>query len=227
VFSRLGQAYEAFYNLAAYDAAGGIEPAINELGDAVNGYAATLSQAAVLSRAEKDSIAGIGGLVTVHIQKRRVVKASQLIRQRLEELSRLLADPLVKIQMTSFNKNLTASRSAAVTMLWEKGLLDPTPLITELGRDAGLKAGKDALKIIAAPGGANFKEGLGLVVKARMDRRSDLIEQGYDATVKTINELIASHVKLEKGEELSPAQLRSTIIELQLITDLLTPQTTK
>jgi len=225
VFASLGQVYEAFYNLALYNAAGALDAAISGLGDTVNGYAKTLHKTALLSTQEKASITRISGLAAVRVQKRRIAKASVLIRSRLEQLAELLEDPLVKAQLTAFNQNLSAERAAAVALLWEQGLLDPTPLINELGSEAGFKAGKDATKIIASPAGTNVKEALSLVVRMRLARRADLIEEGYAASVKIIRELIARHRELEHGAELSPSELRRMTAGLQLITDSLNLKT--
>ncbi|MDD2598720.1 MAG: hypothetical protein PHO37_05800 [Kiritimatiellae bacterium] len=226
VFVKLGETYEAFHALAVFNTASGVASTINELGDTVNSYARTLNKTVLLTAAEKDSITRIGGLATRRVHARRVARSSSLIRARLELLVVLLEDPIVKTQLTTFNQNLTASRAAAIALLWERGLLDPTPLITELAGDAGLKAGKDAAKTIASPAGSHLKDGLTLVVKSRMQRRAALIEQGYHTSAELIRKLIAKHLELEDGALLTPAELRGMIIELQLITHSLSPQTT-
>ncbi len=225
VFAGLGQVYEAFYSLALLNAADGIDSAIGGVSDAVNGYARTLNPAALLSAPDKASITRIAGLAARQRQKRRIAESSVLIRAQLEQFAELLENPLVTAQMTAFNRNLSTGRAAAVTLLWEKGLLDPTPLINALGHEAGLTAGKDALKIIAAPGGSTIKEGLSLVVKTRLERRTALIEQGYAASVKIVRELIARHSELENGTELSPSDLRRITAELQLLNGYLNPET--
>lgn len=221
VFAKLSECYEAFHNLAIFNTTYSVESSINELGDAVNGYAKILNKNLLLSATDKNSIASIGGYATRRVHSRRVAQASRLIRERLEQLAKLLEEPSFKAQMTSFNQNLTSSRAATLTLLWERGLLDPTPLINELAGDAGLKAGKDAAKIISAAGGTPLKNGLALVVTTRMQRRSELTELSYDAAVAIIHELIARHRELENGEVLTPTELRGMITELQLSTDSL------
>ncbi|MFA7172695.1 MAG: hypothetical protein WC340_04665 [Kiritimatiellia bacterium] len=225
VFTRLGETYEAFHNLVIFNTASGVTSTINELGDAVNSYATTLNKTVLLVAADKDSIARIGGMTARRIHTRRVAYASRLIRMRLEELAVLLEDTSVKTQLTTFNQSLAASRAAAVTLLWERGLLDPAPLITELASDAGLKAGKNAIKIIDSQDGAHLKDGLTLVVKSRMQRRAALIEQGYNASTVVIRELIAKHQELENNEVLTSIELRGMITELQLITNSFNPKT--
>lgn len=226
VYARLADAYEAFRALAEHDAADGFETAVNQLGDAVNGYAAVFNKAASLTSADKDALARIGGRIGSHIQKRKIKRSSALIRERLTSFARLLDDPLVRAQSTDFKKSLAASRAAAVTMLWEEGVLDPSPLISELGGEAGLKASRDAAKIITDSKNGFVKEGLGAVVASRLVRRLDLIEQGHDASVQTLKELTALHEKLEAGEPVSLARLHQVAAELRLATDLQTAKAT-
>ena len=225
VFSQLVETYGAFQALAAKDVSCGFETSVNRLGDAVNGYASALNKSLAVANADKDAIARIGGLVGKRIQQRKVKTSSALLRERLAALTRLLEDPLARTQLTSFRMNLAANRSAAVRLLWEKGLMDPTPLISELGADAGLKAGKDAAKIVGDPQNKAIQEGLSAVVVSRLERRLDLIEQSYDASVKTVNELIALHQRLEAGDVSSLTRLRLLTSELKRDADQLSAKT--
>lgn len=224
VFNQLSEVYALFLSLADARAADGLGAAVNRLGEAVNGYAAQINKAAAVTSADKDALARIGGLAGKRIQQRKLKAASALIRERLESFAGLLEDPLVRTQLTSFRRNLAASRSAAVKLLWEKGLLDPSPLISELGGDAGLKACKDAAKIIADPKSGFVQEALGAVVSSRLERRLDLVEQGYDASVRALRELAAQHRALENGGAASRARLHQLMTELALSTERLTTQ---
>lgn len=225
VFSQLVETYGAFQALAAKDVSCGFETSVNRLGDAVNGYASALNKSLTVANADKDAIARIGGLIGKRIQQRKIKASSALLRKRLAALAQLLEDPLTRTQLTSFRKNLAANRSAAVKLLWEKGLMDPTPLISEMGADAGLKAGKDATKIAGDSQNSAIKEGLSAVVASRLERRLDLIEQSYDASVKTVNELIALHQLLEAGDVSSLTRLRLLTSELKRDADRLSAKT--
>ena len=224
VFSKLGDVYEAFSGLAAIDAATGIETAINGLGDAVNGYAAARKESPVISSSAQGVIAGIGGLVAAEIQKKKIKQSSILIRERLTAFAKLFEDRLVQTQMTEFKKNLAQNRSSVIQLLWMKGVFDPNPLIDQMGADAGLKASKEAIKIVNDPKDTRVRGGLEKVIVARLDRKINLIEKGYHASVQAVEELIGKHEQLEEGEELNLTRLRQIIAELQRITELLIPK---
>jgi hypothetical protein len=224
VFSKLGDVYEAFSGLAAIDAATGIETAINGLGDAVNGYADALKKSPVISSSAQGVIAGIGGLIAAEIQKKKIKQSSMLIRERLTEFAKLFTDPLVRTQMITFKQNLAQNRSSAIELLWKKGVFDPNPLIDQMGADAGLKASKEAIKIVNDPKETSVRGGLEEVIVARLNRKINLIEKGYHASVQAVEELIVKHEKLEEGEELNLTRLRQIIAELQRITELLIPK---
>lgn len=223
VFSRLWDVYDAFSSLAAIDAVSTTEAAINSLGDSINGYAAVRKMEPVISGKAKGAIAQIGALGIGDMQKEKIKRSSVLIRERLTALSELLMDPLVRAQMTGFKQNLAQTRASAIRILWGKGVFDPSPLIDQLGTDAGLKASKEVTQIINNPKDTTIRDGLNGVIVTRLNRRIDLIEQGYDSSINALKELIKKHEELESGEELSLTRLRQILAEFQRIADLLVP----
>ncbi len=148
VFSKLGDVYDAFSTLAATNAATGVETAINGLGNAVNDYASTFNKSPVISNSAQGFIAGIGGLVAAEIQKRKIKQSSVLIRERLNEFDKLFNDPLVRSQIITFKQSIAQTRASAIKLLWESGIIDPSPLINQMSADAGLKASKEAAKLL-------------------------------------------------------------------------------
>ncbi len=110
-----------------------------------------------------------------------------------------------------------------VALCGKRGVFNPTPLINQMGSNAGLEASKDAIKIINNPKDSTVKDGLSKVIVSRLNRKINLIERGYNASVNAVNELVIKHEKLENGEEISLVRLRQIISELQRITDLLAP----
>jgi len=223
VFDSLGEAYDAWAALASVNAAGDAQTALNDLGDAVNAYAKALGKGAVMSAPEKDAIARIGGWVASAVQKRKVVKSSALIRDCLREFAALLEDPRVRMQMTTFRATLVENRLAALQDLWNRRLIDPTPLIDQLGDEVGLKATKDAAKNINDVA----RSGLTQVVENRFARKAAAIERGYDVSVKTIKTLIAKHEKLERDGDVDLAELRQAVAELRQVNMLLVAETGK
>ena len=222
VFSKLSDVYEAFSGLAAIDTATGVETATNELGDALNDYAATLNKSPIIFNSDQGVIASIGGLIAAESQKKKIKQSSILIRERLTEFVELFENPLVKIQILTFRQTLAQDQSIAIQSLLQKGLFDLSPLIDQMGADVGLKASKETVKIVKDD--AAVRKGLEKVIVARLNQRVALIEKGYDASVKAMKELIVEHKKLEKGEELNMTRLRQIIAELQRITERLVPK---
>ncbi len=221
VFSKLGDIYDAFSDLVGVDADTEVETAINGLGDAVNGYAAARKKSPVISSSANGVIAKIGGLIAAEVQTKKIKQSSILIRKHLAAFIKLFEDPLVRTEITTFKQNLAQNRASAIQLMWKKGVYDPSPLIDQMGADAGLKANKNAIKFINDPNDTTIKRGLESVIVARLNRKINLIVNGYDDSVKAVKELIVKHKKLEEGKELSLARLRQIIAELQRITELL------
>jgi len=124
--------------------------------------------------------------------------------------------------MISFKKHSLSNYAAVTVMLLNTGLFDPSPLVHEIAAESGLTVVKDVNKIInSGPTGQFIKDGLTKVIESRIKRKISLIEKGYDASVKAVNQLIKKHQKLEKGEEFNIIQLQKIISELQLITEMM------
>lgn len=219
VFSTLAGVYDAFGNLAGLDASIEVETSIGNLGGAVNSYAVAIGQQPVIFDATTGVISRIGGLVAAEVQKEKIKKASILIRERLDTFVELFKDPLVHEQIVGFKSLLGSNRKAAIEMLWDKGVYSPKPLLDEMGAEAGFVAQKDAIKLVIAD--KKLSNGLWEVVDRRLSHKIELIEKGYDASVKALKRLIAEHKKLEKGQELDLSRLRQIVAELQSIASLL------
>lgn len=219
VFSTLAGVYDAFGNLAGLDASTEVETSIGNLGGAVNSYAVAIGQQQVITDAPTGVISRIGGLVAAEVQKEKIKEASILIRERLDTFVELFKDPLVHEQIVGFKNLLGSNRKAAIEMLWDKGVYSPKPLLDEMGAEAGFVAQKDGIELVIAD--KKLSKGLWEVVDRRFSRKFELIEKGYDASVKALKRLITEHKKLEKGQELDLSRLRQIVAELQSIASLL------
>ena len=219
VFDQLAQLYDAFGDLAGIDAAHDVETALGELNGAITDYAKQLKQPPPLSADAAGAIAKIGGLLAAEIQKAKVKKASILIRGEVEKFSKLLGDPLVRTQTTSFRKLLQSNAASALITLWEGGVLDPKPILDDMGRPAGLSGSKEAEKILTST--PRLKRGLTLVLRQRFRRQSDLIDQAYEASLQAINRLVAEHKNLEEEQQIDLARLRQITAELRTLVELI------
>ncbi|NEX14603.1 MAG: hypothetical protein C1941_07930 [Prosthecochloris sp.] len=219
VFTNLDEVYTGFYELSSNDAPARIETSINKLGDAINNYATVVNSAPFQSN-ESVTIAGAIGRIAITAKKKQLIRQSSvLIRERLVRLLQLLENPLVKQQMLTFKKNLAQNRSSVIQMLMIHGLLDTTPLLTQMGSDAGLRGAPDAAEIIRK--NQRLSSSLEKVIAYRLQNNLLSIDEGYDATCNAIKELILLHERLEQGEPLTVATVRQAIAELQSVADQL------
>jgi hypothetical protein len=220
VFDRLADLYDAFGDLAGINAARDVETALGNLDGAVRDYARQMKLTVPVSTDATNAIATIGGLLAAEIQKAKLKKASALIAGEIEKFHALLADPLVRTQVTSFNKLLQKDAAVAVILLWDKGALEPTPLLNDMGRPAGLGAVKDSEKVVAS--NESLRMGLHEVLEQRLRRQADLIDQGYAASLRALDRLGQEHKKLEQDQPLDLARLREVVAQLRTIVELLT-----
>lgn len=204
---------------AGIDAAQDVETALGELNGAISDYAKQLKQPPPLSPDAAGAIAKIGGLFAGEIQKAKVKKASILIRGEVEKFSKLLGNPLIRTQVTEFRKLLQSDAATALIMLWDGGLLDPKPLLDSMGSPAGLSTSKEAEKVLTS--NVPLKRGLRLVLRQRLRRQSDLVDQAYDASLQAVNRLAAEHKNLEEEQPINLARLREIAAELRTLVGLI------
>jgi hypothetical protein len=220
VFEKLASLYDVFGELAGFDAGGQTEKALASLGGAIDEYAKQINKPSPIYGDTTQVISKIGGLAAAEIQKAKIKEASIQIRARVEDIQKLLGDKLVREQMTGFRQSLTTVRKTAFTLMWGQGVYDPKPLLDDFGADAGLVAKKEAAAGIKpdSPLGKALQE----VLEKRLAIKADLIERSYDASLRSLADLISEHKKLEQGSPLDLTRLQEIVAELRGIVVLLT-----
>lgn len=219
VFDKLADLYDAFGNLAGFDAGDQTETALGNLGGAIEEYAKQIKQPSLISSETTAVIARIGGLIATQIQKAKIKEASIQIRARVGAFLKLLENPLVRGQVEGFRKVLISDVKAALSMLWDAGVYDPKPLLDDLGAPGGLAAQKDAAQVVK--NNQKLREALGEVLDKRLTRQTELIEEGYNASLKALVQLMDEHKKLEEGTPLDLTRLRAVVAQLRGIVVLL------
>jgi hypothetical protein len=219
VFEKLADLYDAFGELAGLDAGEQTERALGNLGGAIEDYAEQIKQPSPIYSGTTAVISKIGGLVATEIQKAKIKEASIQIRARVEDIQKLLENELVREQMTGFQEFLLSDRKAAFVKLWDAEVYDPTPLLNDFGADVGLVAQKDVTTLIKT--NKALKDALVEVLDKRLAIKSELIRQGYDASLGALRHLVTEHKKLEQGEPLDLTRLRAIVAELRGIAVLL------
>lgn len=220
VFEKLADLYDAFGELAGLDAGGRTEKALANLGGAIDEYSKQIKQPSPIYSDTTATISKIGGIVAAEIQKAKIREASIQIRARVEDIQQLLGNKLVRVQMTGFRQSLTTVRKAAFILMWGQGVYDPKPLLDDLGADVGLVAKKEVAAGIRpdTPLGKALLE----VLEKRLAIKADLIERSYDASLRSLADLISEHKKLEQGSPLDLPRLHVIVAELRGFVILLT-----
>jgi hypothetical protein len=88
-----------------------------------------------------------------------------------------------------------------------------------MGGAANLTSVKDAHLLLASK--PVLKSGLAAVLERRLARQTDLIDQGYDASLRAVRRLGSEHEKLEKEQALDLARVREIVAQLRTLVDLL------
>lgn len=215
VFQRLGEAYVALQKLSTNDAPTSIAPAISSFACAVESYSVT-HDTQKNRLIFPDDLAGDIARLAMQAKKRQLIKQSSvLIRTSLERMLRLLQNPLVKEQLVGYSSTLAVTRSMAIRLLWHDGMLDPSPLITDLAKDISLQASAETAGLVRS--NMKLNRGIERIINVRLNNKKEQIGQGYDASVRTIQSLIEEHRKLEAGDPFGPKQLQAIINELSVI----------
>lgn len=213
VFAELAAAYQVFSDLADNQAAVETAEAIEKLSDAVSKYAEATGGRPVFSGSTQRNLGTLGWLATAEMKKKRLKEASELLRSRLIAFAKMLRNPAVQEQLLGFQEHLAGIKGEGVQLLWEAGAFDPSPLLDELGADLGLRASVEADTL--AQKDKKFSSGLGAVVASRLRRKINLIQEGYEASVNAVDELIREHRKLEQDGSLDLNRLLQIAEEQQ------------
>ena len=208
VFERLADLYDALGDLAGLDTGGQMEKALEGLGDAVTAYAKGIKRQAPSLGEATAGLSTIRGLGVTEAQKARVKEASTRIRARIEAFLRLLEDPRVREQMTGFRALTASYRKAAFVMLWDAGAYDPKSLLDDFGTEVRLVAQKDAGTLVRS--NPRLGNALKAVLEGRLERsRFEVVEEGYNASLEALRQLVAEHKRLERGEPLDGSSLHA------------------
>jgi hypothetical protein len=222
VFSRLSDVYSAFSDLASSPGPIDIKTALDELESALNNYSdiVMVTEKSLVPYPAIKIGEEIAALLSKHRKQRLIMESSVIIRKQLERLLVLLNNIEEQHEKTTFREKLIGNRLRMSDALWKSGVLDPSPMISDLAGDAGFQAGHNSKSIVLM--NPSLKKGLKGVMDYRIRKKNTiLIKSGYDNTQDALRTLIEEHKKLEKGESVSMDDLRRIINELQTISRLL------
>ena len=221
-FDQLSSAYSEFGNLARYDAEAEVKGATEQLGDAVNAYAA------VVDPGGKAPVGGVIGELaerglglTARARQNALIRsASADIRIRVEALRDLaIKESVVYVNLAAAT---STARGSLVKQLYRDGLACPHPLLRSHAEAFGMAY--DPPGVAAASGGRQgckpaADSALLQAVEHAIDGRVDRAIAAQAALLSRqqliLNTLISMHVELEKGEPLDLDGLHAQLYTLR------------
>ena len=222
----LRDAYQAFSNLAMYDAGGETEQAIksafgsiNKLTEAAAAIAPQGVALAAISSTFTNTASGLGKFIASKRQQQLMYDASLDLHKATEALT----------------KALTVERdSQAIKSLLSMGQVESDQLYLGFVR-SGLVTPKDALaplfsqiapdgQLVQSPPASNLDvigAAASISIAARSKRKQIAIVRSYDSAVAGLHALAAEHMKLEQQDPLNLAAVLAEVKNVQtLLADL-------
>lgn len=222
------RAYKAFEDLAAYDAAGEMDKALSNLGDAVAVFAAAVGSplAAPAAKVATGVVASLGGVVAGEVQKARVKSASAGIRANLETFKEIHEFAEEQKAIVDTRRRLFNAQADVASGLWMKGVLTANKYAASWAMGSGLDVVDEKANPITSKTFPALATPIDNALRERRRAEREALEQVYTETDEALGDLISAHKKLEAGVPIDVAELRKRIAKLDgLLTRLNTAAT--
>jgi len=198
----LRNAYQAFANLATYDAGAETEAAlqgafgaVNELTAAVAVLAPGLTALAPISSTFTTVVSSAGGIVASERQRHLLLVASRDLHRAINTMIAALTVELDQAAVTSLLGMLVSERMDVYAGLVHSGVITPvealTPLLTEIapGAKPSAQANSDVVRATAVAS-----------IKQRARQEEAAVKSTYEATLAAFRALSAEHRRLENDK---------------------------
>jgi len=212
--------YTAFDALARYDAVGETEKAVGSFIDETNGFVQAVQQLGTSNAAAgiplvdpqvAEGIRIVFGVIAEEVQKRKVAKASHLIRESVDRLAKAVAaEKLFAVEAR--RKNLS-DRQMLRAKLFAGGIASRSEDLKRVFDDLRIKPVAD---LDAAISRAPTKVRAGMQgYLAYLDKR-DLahVPEAYDELVGLLEGLVKQHAKLEEGAKVDLEDIKAWVERL-------------
>lgn len=215
----LADAYRAFENLASYDAAAEMETSIGKLFDAGNNMVAAANALPFpgaqaiqpLTKSFGEILKIGGGLVAEERQKRRILAASQLLRQAVAKHAEVLKSE--KDAMTSLRVTEKARQDQLRITLRDQGVIGYADTLKPIIIGLGDTPTADLEKAISAS--KPLKAGMARMLAERSKRQDEEVRSKYAELITSIQQLVKAHEELEAGKPVDLSTIRFWIKRLQ------------
>lgn len=235
VMAELARAYGSFAALAGYGAQDSVSAGLGALTGAINAYAARVTPgAAPFTPASGGLLAIAGREVSGREQARLLNAASRALRERVERVRDLMRREVAL--RTAVEEELVAGARNNVRALYRLHLLTPEALLASQLDDYGLAldsvrvAQYSAASLVkrAAPPRqrAALDSGVLAVVDRRARRRLDAQRALVEATVGSLDALVAEHRAFESAAPLTPAAVAEQLAIMRRYVEQLQPSST-
>lgn len=204
----LRDAYQAFVNLATYDAAAETETAIKGAFGAIN----NLSQAAsvlapqgivlpAISSTFTSVTEGVGGILAEERQKKLLLAASLDLHKATDALIKALTVERDKAASESLFLMLQDEQDNLYSSFVQAGLVNPinalAPLLAEIAPGTKMEQAPPVKNIEV------IKTAAEISLAERSRRQQEAIVKSYDASLAALKALSAEHAKLEAHQQLN------------------------
>lgn len=213
-FVELGKTYDAFGDLASYNASGAVETSIANLSAAVNEHAGDDDSARV-----PENISGLigagGGLIAGEAQKRAVVASSREIRLRLEAFTKAMRGRrglFVNVRSEQVRTGYSAAR-----VLFCAGYMDARPILRGAASGYGMDPIVPGSPITGKDG--TLSAGVDAVLAGRSIAAQADVLTAFDQVVDALDSLVAQHRKLEAGQPVDIKTLAARAATLRRLVD--------
>jgi len=222
MLDQIGNAYDAFGKLAAYNASDPISAAFKNLDGATQAYATAIH--ATLPAGFSELTQAAGALTGLFVNARRdqmLYEGSAQFRQRLVAIDKLLRYELV--YYTSMRKDAAEKQQMLLDAAVENNLLDASSLIAAHLTVTGATADKTKIADFVAPKGA-MKAEWAKAIKAILARRADTefaaTQKALEGSADLITKLIKAHEDFEAKKPLSLDEIATETASIQALADV-------
>jgi hypothetical protein len=210
VLQALNRTYGAFHDLAAFGNEGDLTASLQGLRNSVGAAGATFAGPAggVAAGAIADPIVTIGGLLAEERQRRRVQRASVAIQNELRRFLTITESDQEIVEVVSVLQPVHTARIHILRQMWADRMISAAPLFRELVDNSTF-----ALVDPSSPALTNANPRVDAIVRERLATQEREIRQRivevYNGHRTLFQHLIDEHQRLQDGESLDTARLRS------------------
>lgn len=219
----LADVYQAWLDLAQYDAAGEFSTGMTTLAGSVNAFATTVgNDTQPITDAMTTLIGQTAAMVAIGDQNAKLKEASEISRKSLEQVIELLnAEENIHV---SVREELVRKSEQTSNALVETGIGSPLPILEQLLGEQGYAFDQAAAKraLADATQGPKLMQAADAVAKTRTQRRVSQQRVVYKQSVAVLESLRDEQNSFEQGQAPSIDSITTELKMLQVLIETIT-----